>query len=162
MRIHLIALLLAGLFSTIGMSQPVYERHTYEVYPFLARMAQKGLLEWNDNIRPILKTDIVRALDTLANQKDKLSNLEKAELAFYQSEYSYESRKRLFGIANENFNMRALPVFSGNLVKEGDRTMFRRSIGMQAFGQVGKKWGYQLFFKIFLKKARALILTEWA
>jgi hypothetical protein len=156
MRIHLIALLLAGLFSTIGMSQPVYERHTYEVYPFLARMAQKGLLEWNDNIRPILKTDIVRALDTIANQKDKLSSLEKAELAFYQGEYSYESRKRLFGIANENFNMRALPVFSGNLVKEGDRTMFRRSIGMQAFGQVGKKWGYQLFLQDFSEKGKSL------
>jgi ribA/ribD-fused uncharacterized protein len=35
-------------------AQPVYERHTHEVYSFLARMAQKGLLEWNDNIKQLL------------------------------------------------------------------------------------------------------------
>jgi len=52
--LRLAILLLIFSFCICGnlLAQPVFERHTSEVNNYLSRLAQKGLLEWNDNMRP--------------------------------------------------------------------------------------------------------------
>jgi len=137
-------------------AQPVYERHTHEVYSFLARMAQKGLLEWNDNIKPITKQEILAALDSLAAQKVVLTTLEQKELAFYQGEFRFQSKKRLLSLSNQDFTIRFLPIIAGQVVDEGSRNMIRRSVGAQLFGQIGKKWGYQLSVQDFSEHGKNL------
>ena len=137
-------------------AQAVYERHTHEVYSFLARMAQKGLLEWNDNIKPIAKQEILAALDSLATKKVVLTTLEQKELAFYQGEFQFESRKRILSLSNKDFNIRVLPIVTGQLVEEGARRMVRRSVGAQLFGQIGKNWGYQLSVQDFSEHGKNL------
>ena len=65
-----------------GSSQVVYERHTSEVYAFLSRLAQKGVLEWDDLIRPISKVRIKEGLDSVQAHEQQLTGTEKKELAF--------------------------------------------------------------------------------
>ena len=137
-------------------AQPVYERHTHEVYSFLARMAQKGLLEWNDNIKPITKQEILAALDSLTTKKVVLTTLEQKELAFYKGEFQLESRKRILSLSNKDFTIRVLPIITGQLVEEGTRRMVRRSVGAQLFGQIGKNWGYQLSVQDFSEQGKNL------
>ncbi|NDF99216.1 MAG: hypothetical protein EB101_09890, partial [Chitinophagia bacterium] len=58
---------------TLLQAQPVYERHNYEVNPYLARMAQKGLVVWDDNIQPLSRTQILQALLVLDSNRTKLT-----------------------------------------------------------------------------------------
>ncbi|MFM9021526.1 MAG: hypothetical protein ACKOOA_09400, partial [Sediminibacterium sp.] len=58
MRIHfryLLALMIAAslLLVTTTEAQVVWESPQKEIYPYLERMAQKGLIQFNDLIRPL-------------------------------------------------------------------------------------------------------------
>ena len=62
-------------------------------------------------------------------------------MAFYKGEFQFESRKRILSLSNKDFNIRVLPIVTGQLVEEGARRMARRSVGAQLFWQIGKNWG---------------------
>ena len=71
-------------------AQVVWEDHTKEVYHYLSRMAQKGFIDFDDNIRPISRKYIGNCLDTLLQKTTLLSITEKKELSFYCQEYGNE------------------------------------------------------------------------
>ena len=50
------------LLSTYSFSQTVYEPINSSVYDFLDRMAQKGLIEFHDEIRPVSREYIAEKL----------------------------------------------------------------------------------------------------
>ena len=121
------------------IAQPVFERHTHEVNNYLSRLAQKGLVEWNDNIKPLRMDLILSALDSLALQNQKLSSIEKKELAFYQSLYKTAALHPKLRQQSPDFSYQLFPVVSGQLVVSDSINYFKRSIGVNVFGSISKR-----------------------
>ena len=137
-------------------SQPVFERHTHEVNNYLSRLAQKGLVEWNDNLKPLRMDLILAALDFLALQNQKLSSIEKKELAFYQSLYKTAALHPKLRQQSPDFSYQLFPVVSGQIVASDSINYFKRSIGVNVFGSISKRWGYQLSFQDVTEKGSLL------
>ncbi|PJA95552.1 MAG: hypothetical protein CO129_11120 [Ignavibacteriales bacterium CG_4_9_14_3_um_filter_34_10] len=74
-----------------GIPEPLYK----DIYPFLSSLAQKGLIEFNDEIRPLSREYVFDQLKII-NEKLKidpklnLTELEKQELKFYMQDYNIE------------------------------------------------------------------------
>jgi len=137
------ALLFLCLLNTI-QGQQVYERNSLEVHQFLATMSQKGYIEWNDLIYPITKKKIQKALYNLQHV-DALNKLEQLELAFYLKEYNNERRKLYFN-NDSNFSIHIDPILTGSIVSGSIKNYTERSVGVSAWGSIGKKFGYQFSF----------------
>jgi hypothetical protein len=132
------------LFScTSVFSQVVYERHTNEVYNFLSRLSQKGIIVFNDLIRPISKKKIGEALDSAAAHRSILSDIEKKELAFYQEEYTEGVRKRILRAENADFSIEADPIVTASYLSGSGKDIKTTSGGMSFWGRAGRKWGFQ-------------------
>ena len=138
-----IILLFISFLNTI-QGQQVYERNTLEVHQFLATMSQKGYIEWNDLIFPITKEKIQKALQQL-KYVNGLNKLEQLELAFYLKEYNNERRK-LYAKTDSNFSIHLDPILTGSIASGSKRNYTERSVGISAWGSIGKKFGYQFSF----------------
>ena len=110
------------LFITSLYSQTVYEPIQSGVYDFLERMAQKGIIEFNDEIRPVSREYIAEKLLKIKNEKLKfasLTGLEEEELQFYLKDFGIElkfksKRNEISGIIKKVFNTVDLVASPGN------------------------------------------------
>lgn len=78
------------LLPSIIFSQVVFEPSENEVYNFLSRLSQKGLIEYNDHIRPVSRSYIAEKLNEANKNYDNLTLIEKDELKFHNAEFAYE------------------------------------------------------------------------
>lgn len=136
----------AIFFSRPVFSQVVYERHTSEVYNFLARLSQKGIIVFDDLIRPISKQKIGQALDSVAVHENVLSSIEKKELAFYQREFTEGARKRILSAGNADFSIQADPIVTASYLSGSGKDIKTTSSGINLWGRIGNKWGFQFAF----------------
>jgi len=160
----LFTLLFIFIFLSKIEGQDIYENHNAEVYNYLARMAQKGILDFEDHIRPLTRTYLNTCLDSISAHKNKLSQIEKEELAFYIQEYNtiqinqkqLENKLQLFKkdkvgrwrslfAENQNSHLYVEPVFSGAIVEGKGISYNQKSVGLHFFGTGGKHFSYQFF-----------------
>ena len=145
-------------------AQTIFENYRSEVYPFLNRMAQKGLVDFYDIIQPVSRTQITESLINLQNKKSQLSSTEQKELTFYLQEFANikdtsakidffkkdaNNRWRSIHIQSKDFNLNADPIV-GMATFNNDGKSFRQvSNGMDLWGTMGEKkqWGYQLYYR---------------
>lgn len=147
-------------------AQTIFENKNAEVYPYLSRMAQKGLIQWQDIIQPVDRIQIANALNQLYLKKDSLSKIEQEELLFYKQEYdqsaptntitkneigffvkdSYQ-RARMFFIHTKDFSLNLDPNISANRLGGSGIGITQVSNGLNLWGKVGKKWSYQLLYR---------------
>lgn len=80
------------LLSTFPLlySQTVYEPVTSDVYPFLEKMAQKGVIEFNDLIKPLSREYSYQKLTKLTKVKGQISAVDKEELKFWLRDFGFE------------------------------------------------------------------------
>lgn len=80
----------SGFFSWVS-AQAVNEPVQNSIYEFLYRNAQKGNIELDDVVRPLLRNQISRYLDSIEKRAVRvpgsLNRIEKKELQFYKREY---------------------------------------------------------------------------
>ncbi len=164
-RVFIILLLTMCYFQNTVTAQTVWENHNKEVYNYLSRMAQKGIIIFDDNIRPLSRKYIAGCLDSLSNNSGALSVVEKKELAFYSREYGVEmdstnpvtprplffkrdpyQRWRSFLASNRDMLLAAEPVFTASTLQGGGRSINRTSSGLNFYGYIGKHWGFQFFY----------------
>ena len=147
-------------------AQVVWEDHKKEVYHYLSRMAQKGLINFDDNIRPISRKYIGDCLDSLLHKPTELSALEKKELTFYCREYGYEMNlgtnnttkavqsfrtdpykrwRSFYGSDGHNFLV-ADPVFTAGIIRGSGKSVTSSSSGVSFWGYFGKHWGFHFFY----------------
>ncbi|MBW0177707.1 capsule assembly Wzi family protein [Sediminibacterium sp.] len=138
------------------MAQPVYERHTYEVYNYLYRLAQKGIVEFNDNVRPLSKTYIHSVLDSAAIRIAELSETEKKELAFYLREFKEGERKRILSAKGEGFTLYSDPILTSSYTGGKGTDVKSTSLGINFWGRIGKNLGYQFSFHDINEKGKGL------
>lgn len=145
-------------------AQTIFENYRSEVYPFLNRMAQKGLVDFNDIIQPVTRTHINEALIDLQNKKNKLSNTEQKELSFYLEEFANikdtsakiiflkkdaNNRWRSVRIQSKDFDLNADPIVGLAAINDDGKSFRQVSNGMDLWGTIGEKkqWGYQLYYR---------------
>jgi hypothetical protein len=158
--------LLLSFIAKHSSSQTIWENKNVEAHAYLARMAQKGLIQFNDIIQPIERTKIANALFQLSQQSASLTSIELKELEFYLKEYNQNliadslikneigffvkdalQRPRLFFIQTKDFSMNLDPNVSANFIGGGGLNITQVSNGLNLWGKVGKKWGYQLMYR---------------
>ncbi len=71
-------------------AQLVYEPLYDDVYNFLRRVSQKGIIEFDDLIRPLPKMYIAEKLLEADSLSSKLTSLEREELKFFLESYYFE------------------------------------------------------------------------
>jgi hypothetical protein len=71
-------------------SQVVYEPLYEDVYNFLRRISQKGIIEFNDLIRPLPRKYIAEKLLEADSLSSQLTSLEKDELKFFLKDFYHE------------------------------------------------------------------------
>ena len=137
-----------------------------EAHAYLSRMAQKGFIQLNDIIQPIERNKIANALFQLSQQRVSLTSIELKELDFYLQEYNQDliadslikneigffvkdayKRPRMFFIHTKDFTMNLDPNVSTNFIVGGGQNITQVSNGLNLWGKVGKKWGYQLMYR---------------
>jgi hypothetical protein len=161
-----LVLFLLSLIANLSSAQTIWENKNAEAYGYLARMAQKGFIQLNDIIKPIERSKIANALQQLYQQKNSLSAIELKELEFYLQEYNQDivadtvlkneigffvkdahQRARMFFIHTKDFSMNLDPNVSVHRIGGGGLDITQMSNGLNLWGRVGKKWGYQLLYR---------------
>lgn len=78
------------LFSSVN-AQMVYEPVEHEVYNFIERLAFKGIVDFNNVIKPVSRIDIYEKLLEANGKRISLTELEKEEIDFYLKDFSLEA-----------------------------------------------------------------------
>jgi hypothetical protein len=166
-KIRFVLILLVLSFITKHTySQTIWENKNVEAHGYLARMAQKGFIQFNDIIQPIERTKIATALFQLTQQRASLTSIELKELDFYLQEYNQDliadslikneigffvkdahQRPRMFFIHTKDFSLNLDPNVSANFIVGGGQNITQVSNGLNLWGKVGKKWGYQIMYR---------------
>lgn len=162
----LLSSLVFVLFTSRLAAQGVWENQNSEIYHFLYRMAQKGLIHFDDYIRPLSRIYLEQCLDSLAAKEPALSNIEKKELLFYKREFSdalalntdqskaktamfaqdaYHRFRAISTTAN-NFLMRVDPILSASIIQGSGKNIKQTSSGFNLYGYAGKQWSYYFSF----------------
>lgn len=161
-------------------SQTVYEHHKNEVYNFLFRMAQKGMIDFDDAIRPVTRSQIILKLKELKNA-NSLSVIEKNELNFYLQEFNTggfvtdtsesklllmkvdsNNRWRGFKISGNQFQLQADPLVQMAYTQGGGKNLFLTSTGIQFWGTAGKGFSFQFYFKDTYERGKGFdSLNRW-
>jgi hypothetical protein len=134
--------ILAFLFISISClttelyPQVVYEPLFNDVYGFLRQLSTKGVIEFNDEFRPLPRKYIAEKLLRAEEQPGKLTQVEMADLKFYKKDYLFEigfiedtveekyidfisndpaGRWRVFSYGDKNFKMNLSPILGYEL-----------------------------------------------
>lgn len=160
--------------------QVVWETHTKEVYTYLSRMAQKGLVRFDDNVRPLSRQYIASCLDSLTTHIQQLSRTEKQELSFYSREYGTEmsrlakdtlehirflktdayKRWRSFSASGNQALLQADPVFTAATIRGSGKSVTRSSSGLHFWGYAGKHWGFQFYYDDITESGKGFDTTR--
>lgn len=88
---NIILILLLTISTLTASSQAVVENVNNSIYDYLYRNAQKGNIELNDMVRPIMRNQIAGYLKEIKTKVEadpkSLNNIERKELDFYIAEY---------------------------------------------------------------------------
>jgi hypothetical protein len=164
---------LLTFFSITTFAQVVYENHRSEVYNYLNRLSMKGIISFNDLVRPISRIYIEQCLDSLEAKSAQLSAIEKAELVFYKKEFTdakmngVEEKSRFFtkdannrwraiSIQTSNFMMRVDPVLAAGIRTSNSSNIREYSSGFRLYGYAGKKWAFHLSLNNINEKGTGL------
>ncbi len=151
-------LLFTLIFFSISFAQVVYEPLHRDVYSFLSRAAQKGLIEYNDLIRPLTRKYIAEKISELVFVKDKLTSLEIDELEFYKSEFGRDldiiqqktiessstsylgkdeyGRIRLFSYRDNLFSLNVSPIAGGTFGSRDGKSYRHTWNGIYFYGNL--------------------------
>lgn len=167
MRIWLITFLLFSCSLTLG--QVVYEPLHRDVYQYLSRLAQKGIIELNDQIKPISRIYIAEKLAELEDKLNFLTSLEREELSFYKTDYVRElkftsnekiseeeliiagrdsaGRMRLFSYSDELFSLNLSPIFGYKIGTRDNAKLTHFWNGIYTYGYLTDHIGVSFDFR---------------
>jgi hypothetical protein len=152
-------------------AQTVWENQNNEVYPFLYRLSQKGLIDFQDIIRPVSRAQIAFQLNLLEAKKDQLSKLEKSELSFYLQEFKSiegtdtdkihlvkkDANQRLRGlfIHTKDFQLNADPIGGLMRVSGSGKGFTQMSNGIEFWGQANR-FAFQFYYRDYTETGKGM------
>ena len=164
MRIKIIFILIFGLSISRGFSQAFWEDTRSMIYPYLTRLADKGLIELDDIVQPITQTQILDALRKLKANSTALNPIEKSELVFFLKEYEMPfvqndssqfrllhkdllQRWRAASIGNRQFFIQIDPVTGGKLSRAENKSVHEYGNGFHTKIFMGPKFAFQMYYR---------------
>lgn len=168
------------LIASSLMAQVVYEPLHRDVYDYLSRLSQKGVIEYHDIIKPLSRQYIAGKLTEISGQTDRLNSLEKQELAFFQQEFYHElnpataseeiqysylgkdaaGRYRLFSYRSDLFDLNLSPIYGLVNGRNGGESEIARWNGAYLYGRLGKNIGFSFDFRDNLQKGKNLDIDK--
>lgn len=160
-----------GIFLFINSisAQIVYEPMDKNVYSFLERLSQKGIIEVDNLVRPLSKKYIADKLVETKNKIDFLTNLEKDELKFFENNYFLEiqgfdesnvdkkslsyfnvdgvERFRFFSYSDKTFKLNANPILGFKFTYPNRDRIIHSWMGINSYAYLLNSIGIDLNFK---------------
>jgi hypothetical protein len=157
------------LFSSAIHAQVVYEPLYEDVYNFLRRLSQKGIIEFDDLIRPLPRTYLSEKLSEADSLSSQLTSLERDELKFFLKDYYHErwlnkgndkqtehlnyfgfdpaERWRMFSYGGDGFKLNANLILGAEIgsVKDAKQTHFWN--GIYSYGYIYDFLGFSFDFR---------------
>jgi len=163
MKKSLLITLYILLSTCLTYAQVVYEPIDSKVYPFLERLANRGIIEFNIVQKPISRTEIAQLLKKL-NDNVNLTSIERKELTFYQAEFGRElytgmvykksytagsdkyNRFRPYSYESKDFYLAASPIAGAAISNVNEKDVFEKWWGLKFYGYIGENFGYSFRF----------------
>ena len=132
-------------------SQVIYTPITSNVYNFLGRIADKGIIEnYFSMVKPLSRNEIAGYLKEIEKKSSLLSEVERKELKWYEDDYSYElygkfNRWRLFEYADTLFRVYITPVVDLQYKSIGGEKNYKRGWLGRFDGSIGNSLGFSFY-----------------
>lgn len=169
MRKFLTLCLIVFATTRLVQAQVSYEPLYRDVYNFLSRTAAKGVIQLDDELRPLPRWYVAAKLRELNEKTGELTPLEQKELAFFYRDYNHENRRadstrlaepetkwfrndaagrfRSFSYADNRFQIAAQPLFGVKGFTRDGAFNHHRWNGAQLYGYWGKHVGFSFDFR---------------
>lgn len=175
-------ILLVLIFSSITFSQVVYEPLHRDVYSFLARLSQKSIIVFDDQIRPVSRKYIAEKLLETSSKSVQLTSLEKEELQFYSKDFKLEfdlnsktkidssqltiigydagDRLRLFSYRDKLFSINVSPILGLKIGSRDNEKLTHVWNGVYTYGYIDKYIGFSFDFRDNTETGKTLDLYK--
>ena len=158
--------LILGFAAAYG--QVVSEHSSSSIYSLLNRLSVKGLIEFNDELRPLSRMELAGKLIEASANKEKLTSLELGEIEYYKKEFApelalkgivkidkdpqffkFDKRTgfRFFLFRNDDFILNVDPILGFGIKNRFDEVQTHRWNGLQFYGYFKENWGFNFYFK---------------
>jgi len=156
------------IFAAALHSQSVFEPVNSDIYNFFKTLSIKGIITFDNEIKPLLRIEMAKKLLEADKQKLQLSGIENELLNFYIQDFEHEinllnnnfepninpefivtdkdRRIRLFEYAGKDFSFFADPKLSLSVQSIAGENLFVRRNGFSFYGYALNNWGYNLNF----------------
>ena len=149
-------------------AQIVSESLSNDIYTYLERLSQKGVIQFDDLVKPLPRKYISEKLIEAANKTDMLTDVEKDELEFYEKEYWIEiknfdiesednslinfgkdkaGRYRIFSYADKISQLEANPLVGYEISYPGVDRNIHSWVGLYGYGYFLNSIGVSFNFK---------------
>lgn len=167
MKLFLTSLLL--LISSSLFAQVVYEPLHRDVYQYLSRLAQKGVIEFDDQVKPLSRIYIAEKLNDINRNQQALTLLEQDELKFYVIDFDRElkfirnekilveeltvagfdhaGRMRLFSYADDLFSLNVSPILGYKIGSRDQKNLTHMWNGVYTYGYLSDYLGLSFDFR---------------
>ncbi len=158
------------IFNAPAYSQVVYQPLWHDVYNYLDRLSQKGVIEYDDLVKPLPRKYIYEKLIEAEKNSEQLTKLEKEELIYFKKEYFFESklegdtaqykkspnffgkdeagRYRLFSYSNNTFKINLSPIIGYQLTLPGKERNQNTWNGIYSYGYLSDFLGYSMDLRV--------------
>lgn len=154
----LIVVITLIVLSVTAKSQEVYQHISNKgVYDLLDELASAGVIHVNASVKPYSRMFIAQSLNLAKEQFEQLTPRQQAEVDFYLKDFSKELnpnknfKRRLdaFYYKDSLFSITINPIMGvmGNSNDSG--LVYRRWVGAEAYGYIGKGWGFYASLRDF-------------
>jgi hypothetical protein len=149
-------------------AQVVYEPLYKDVYDFLRRLSTKGIIEYNDEFRPLSRIYLAEKLLEAEKHPELLTEVQMADLKFYKQDYYHEiwfiknennekhldffssdpaGRWRVFSYGDENFKMNLSPILGFEIGLIDDAKATHLWNGIYTYGYITDALGVSFDFR---------------
>ena len=160
-------LILLVILSIKINAQVVYEPLFNDVYGFLSSLSQKGLIEFNDQVKPLSRIYLAQKL-LEAEIQTGLTPLEKEDLEFYKKDFFNEinfledkhpeksstivgkdqgGRLRLYSYADDKFKLNISPIFGVKAGVRDNKKYTHYWNGVSLYGYIYDFLGFSFDFR---------------
>lgn len=148
-----VKILLLVIFPYLNLySQVIYTPLNSSVYNYLDRLASEQIINLNDEVKPYSRQKIADYLVATKKCVDKLNDVEKEELVWYEEEYADELKTKderwfLYKHSDSLFSIRVTPMGGYGISRTGNSHGHTRWWGVSTYGTVSNWLGASFSYK---------------
>ena len=151
-------------------AQIVYEPLYKDIYSFMDRLSIKGIIEYDDLVKPLSRKYIAEKILEAESKIQLLNSLEKEELEFFKKNYFFElqgfekkneekkyltylgpdsaGRFRLFSYSDKTFKLNVNPIIGYNISFPGRKRNIHSWLGIYSYGYFSDNIGISMDFRV--------------